>query len=427
MDYQRKFAEAVEALTLEGRYRVFADILRRRGKFPNAVHYTANGTRPITVWCSNDYLGMGQHPAVLSAMHEAIDKAGAGSGGTRNISGTTHYHVELEAELAGLHGKEAALLFTSGYVSNEATLSTVVKLLKGAVIFSDEKNHASMIEGVRQGGGPKRIWRHNDLDHLESLLKDYDKDTPKIVAFESVYSMDGDIAPITAICDLAEKYNALTYLDEVHAVGMYGERGAGVAERDGVMHRVDIIEATLAKGFGLMGGYIVSTASCIDAIRSYSPGFIFTTSLAPVIVAGALASVRHLKSSQTERNLHQARAAALKEQLAAENLPVMHTPSHIVPVLVGDPAKCKALTDSLLERFAIYVQPINYPTVPRGTERIRLTPGPMHSREQMERLIFALRTLWDEMRLRTGTEWCQVWQGRIAVASQFDLAMAAGG
>ena len=426
MNYQGQFEEALGALTLEGRYRVFADILRHRGEFPSAVHHTPDGMRPITVWCSNDYLGMGQHPAVLSAMHEAIDRAGAGSGGTRNISGTTHYHVELERELADLHGKEAALLFTSGYISNEATLSTLVKLLKGAVIFSDEKNHASMIEGVRQGGGQKRIWRHNDLEHLESLLQEYEKDTPKIVAFESVYSMDGDISPIGAICDLAKKYNALTYLDEVHAVGMYGPRGAGVAERDGAMHRVDIIEATLAKGFGLMGGYIASTAACVDAIRSYAPGFIFTTSLAPVIVAGALASVRHLKTSQEERTLHQARAAALKERLAAENLPVMHTPSHIVPVLVGDPVRCKELTDALLGRFGIYVQPINYPTVPRGTERIRLTPGPIHTDEQMERLISALRTLWAEMGLRTGREWCQVWRGRIAVAGQFDLAVAAG-
>jgi 5-aminolevulinate synthase len=427
MDYQGKFEEALEALTLEGRYRVFADILRRRGEFPSAVHHTPEGTRPITVWCSNDYLGMGQHPAVLAAMHEALDKTGAGSGGTRNISGTTHYHVELEKELADLHGKEAALLFTSGYVSNEATLSTLVKLLKGAVIFSDEKNHASMIEGVRQGGGPKRIWRHNDLEHLEALLREYSLETPKIVAFESVYSMDGDISPINGICDLAKKYNALTYLDEVHAAGMYGPRGGGVAERDGAMHRVDIIEATLAKGFGLMGGYIATSSACADAIRSYAPGFIFTTSLAPVIVAGALASVRHLKVSQVERDRHQARAAVLKERLAAEDLPVMHTPSHIVPVLVGDPVQCKALTDALLDRFGIYVQPINYPTVPRGTERIRLTPGPNHTDEQMDRLVFALRTLWDEMGLRSGQDWCQIWRGRIAIAGQFEVGVAAGG
>ncbi len=427
MDYQGKFTQALDSITIEGRYRVFADILRDRGQFPHAVHYTPDGEKPITVWCSNDYLAMGQHPKVLAAMHEAVDRAGAGSGGTRNISGTTHYHVELEAELADLHGKEAALLFTSGYVSNEATLSTLVKLLKGAVIFSDEKNHASMIEGVRQGGGPKRIWRHNDLAHLEGQLQEYSADVPKIIAFESVYSMDGDISPIGAICDLAKKYNALTYLDEVHAVGMYGPRGAGVAERDGVMHKVDIIEATLAKGFGLMGGYIATTAACVDAIRSYAPGFIFTTSLAPVIVAGALASVRHLKSSQTERGSHQARAAVLKDRLIAANMPVMHSPSHIVPVMVGDPVQCKELTDSLLNRFGIYVQPINYPTVPRGTERIRLTPGPMHSNQAMDKLVMALETLWDEMGLARGDVWCQKWRGRIAIAGQMDLVAAAGG
>ncbi len=427
MDYQGKFQEALDALSVEGRYRVFADILRRKGDFPNALHYTPDGARPITVWCSNDYLGMGQHPKVLEAMHQAIDTAGAGSGGTRNISGTTHYHVELEQELAGLHGKEAALLFTSGYVSNEATISTLVKLLKGAVIFSDEKNHNSMIEGVRQGGGPKRIWRHNDLEHLESLLKEYPEDTPKIVLFESVYSMDGDIAPINEICDLAKKYNALTYIDEVHAVGMYGPHGGGVCERDGAMHKVDIIEATLAKGFGLMGGYIASTKACIDAIRSYAAGFIFSTSLAPAIVAGALASVRHLKESQDERIRHQAAAALLKERLVREDLPVMHTPSHIVPVLVGDPVQCKALTDALMDRFGIYVQPINYPTVSRGTERIRLTPGPHHTSEQMDRLVFALRTLWTEMGLRGGREWCTVWQGKVAIATPFDLGVAAGG
>ncbi len=427
MDYQGKFAQALEALTSEGRYRVFADILRRRGEFPRAVHHTAEGTKPITVWCSNDYLGMGQHPKVLAAMHEAIDNCGAGSGGTRNISGTTHYHVELEKELAELHGKEAALLFTSGYVSNEATLSTLVKILKGAVIFSDEKNHASMIEGVRQGGGPKRIWRHNDLEHLESLLQEYGPEVPKIVAFESVYSMDGDISPISDICDLSKKYGALTYIDEVHAVGMYGPHGAGVAERDNAMHKIDIIEATMAKGFGLMGGYVASSRACVDAIRSYAPGFIFTTSLAPVICAGALASIRHLKTSQHEREQHQLRAAVLKERLALENLPVMHTPSHIVPVLVGDPVQCKALTDSMLDRFGIYVQPINYPTVPRGTERIRLTPGPMHTDQQMDHLVQTLRVMWDEMGLRSGYEWCQLWRGRIAVAGQLDLAAAAGG
>ncbi len=427
MDYQGKFQESLDALSVEGRYRVFADILRTKGEFPTALHHTPEGTRPITVWCSNDYLGMGQHPKVLQAMHTAIDTAGAGSGGTRNISGTTHYHVELEHELADLHGKEAALLFTSGYVSNEATISTLVKLLKGAVIFSDEKNHNSMIEGVRQGGGPKRIWRHNDLEHLESLLQEYGPETPKIVLFESVYSMDGDIAPIGEICDLAKKYNALTYIDEVHAVGMYGPRGAGVSERDGAMHKVDIIEATLAKGFGLMGGYIASTRACVDAIRSYAAGFIFSTSLAPAIVAGALASVRHLKESQEERIRHQARAALLKERLVREDLPVMHTPSHIVPVLVGDPVQCKELTDALMDRFGVYVQPINYPTVPRGTERIRLTPGPHHTDEQMDRLVFALRTLWTEMSLRGGKEWCGIWRGQVQIATPFDLGVASGG
>ncbi len=427
MDYQGKFQDALDALSAEGRYRVFADILRRKGEFPTAIHHTAEGTKPITVWCSNDYLGMGQHPKVLAAMHDAIDRVGAGSGGTRNISGTTHYHVELERELADLHGKEAALLFTSGYVSNEATISTLVKILKGAVIFSDEKNHNSMIEGVRQGGGPKRIWRHNDLEHLESLLQEYGPEVPKIVLFESVYSMDGDIAPIGEICDLAKKYGALTYIDEVHAVGMYGPRGAGVSERDGAMHKVDVIEATLAKGFGLMGGYIASSAKCVDAIRSYAAGFIFSTSLAPAIVAGALASVRHLKESQEERIRHQARAALLKERLVREDLPVMHTPSHIVPVLVGDPVQCKELTDALMDRFGVYVQPINYPTVPRGTERIRLTPGPHHTDEQMDRLVFALRTLWTEMGLRGGKEWCGIWRGQVQIATPFDLGVASGG
>jgi 5-aminolevulinate synthase len=427
MDYDRVFSAALNALTAEGRYRVFAEIQRQRGQFPRAMHHQPQGTSSITVWCSNDYLGMGQHPAVLAAMHEAIDNVGAGSGGTRNISGTTHYHVELEAELADLHGKEAALLFTSGYVSNEATLSTLVKILKGAVIFSDEKNHASMIAGIHHGRGPKRIWRHNDLGHLESLLREYEPGVPKIIAFESVYSMEGDIAPINDICDLARRYNALTYLDEVHAVGLYGPRGGGIAERDGAMAKVDIVEATLAKGFGLMGGYIASTAACVDAIRSYAPGFIFTTSLAPAIVAGALASVRHLKKSDAERTRQQERVAFLKNKLVAEDLPVMHAPSHIVPVIVGDPVQCKALTDALLERFGIYVQPINYPTVPRGTERIRLTPGPMHTDEQIDRLIFALRTLWTGMGLRTGQEWCRVWRGHISIAGQYDLAAAAGG
>lgn len=400
MDYKKQFADALKSIHDEGRYREFADIRRQCGNFPNAQHFGGGDNRVITVWCSNDYLCMGQNPVVLKAMHEAIDKAGAGSGGTRNISGTTHYHVELEEELADLHGKESALLFTSGYIANDASISTLVKLLPGCVIFSDEKNHASMIEGIRHGGGPKRIWRHNDVAHLEELLQEYDKDTPKLIAFESVYSMDGNISPIAEICDLAEKYNALTYLDEVHAVGMYGQRGGGVAERDGVMDRIDVIEGTLAKGFGLMGGYIAASADIVDAIRSYSSGFIFTTSLAPAIVAGAVASIRHLKKSQMERERQQERARTLKRRLREAGLPVMDNPSHIVPVMVGDPVLCKSLTDALMDRFSIYVQPINYPTVPRGTERIRLTPGPMHSDADMDHLIDALNVLWGEMGLR---------------------------
>jgi len=402
VQYLEKFTEALETLKQEGRYRVFADIGRVRGSFPAAQHFQADGAIDnITVWCSNDYLGMGQHPKVLKAMHEAIDRVGAGAGGTRNISGTTHYHVELEAELASLHGKDAALLFTSGYVANHATLSTLVRLLGDATVFSDAKNHASMIEGIRHGGGPKRIWRHNDLDDLERQLKSIPREAPKIIAFESVYSMDGDIAPIGEICDLAHRYNAFTYLDEVHAVGLYGPTGGGVAERDGVAHKVDIIEGTLAKGFGLMGGYIAASRECCDAIRSYAPGFIFTTSLAPAIVAGAIASIRHLKMSGLERERHQERARTLKRRLSSAGFPVMDNPSHIVPVLVGDPVLCKTLTDALLSRYGIYIQPINYPTVPRGTERLRLCPSPLHSDQDMDQLLGALATLWDELGLTT--------------------------
>jgi 5-aminolevulinate synthase len=386
--------QRLEALHREGRYRIFADLKRRRGFFPVADYFAATGSREVTVWCSNDYLGMGQHPAVLKAMHEAIDAVGSGSGGTRNISGTTHYHVELESELADLHGKEAALLFTSAYIANDATLSTLVKLVPGTVVFSDEKNHASMIEGIRRGQGEKHIFRHNDVADLEAKLKKVPKRTPKIIAFESVYSMDGHIAPIAAICDLAEKYGALTYLDEVHAVGVYGPRGGGIAERDGVMDLVDVINGTLAKGFGVMGGYIAGSRDLCDAIRSFASGFIFTTSLAPAIVAGALASIRHLKTSSLERAGHQEQVRTLKHSLKAKRLPVMDNPSHIVPVMVGCPIHCKAVTDALLRQYGIYVQPINYPTVPKGTERMRLTPSPAHSDEQMANLIHALGELW---------------------------------
>lgn len=394
MDYAKQFKAALDQIRREGRYRVFADVRRHRGDFPAADHITTGGVKPIVVWCSNDYLGMGQHPKVTAAMHEAIDMVGAGSGGTRNISGTTHYHVELERELADLHGKEQALLFTSAYVANEAALSTLQRLLPGTVIFSDEKNHASMIEGIRHGGGEKRIFRHNDVADLEAKLKQFPRNAPKIIAFESVYSMDGHIAPIAEICDLAEKYNALTYLDEVHAVGLYGPRGGGIAERDGVMHRVDVINGTLAKGYGVMGGYIAGSSDLCDAVRSFAPGFIFTTSLAPAIAAGALASIRHLKGSTVEREQHQERARTLKARLAEAGLPLFQNRSHIVPVLIGDPVHCKEVTDRLLDSYGIYAQPINYPTVPRGTERIRLTPGPQHSDEQMDALVAALGALW---------------------------------
>ncbi|WP_114954895.1 5-aminolevulinate synthase [Sphingosinicella terrae] len=401
MDYQRIFAEAIERLHAEGRYRVFIDILRNKGAFPNARCFAGhNGPKPITVWCSNDYLAMGQHPKVIEAMEEALHDVGAGSGGTRNISGNTHYHIDLEAELADLHGKEAALLFTSGYISNEAALSTIGKLLPGCIIFSDALNHASMIAGIRNSGCEKRVFRHNDLEHLEQLLAEAPDDAPKLIAFESVYSMDGDVAPIAAICDLADKYEALTYLDEVHAVGMYGARGGGISERDQVAHRLSIIEGTLGKAFGVMGGYISADKNIVDVVRSYAPGFIFTTSLSPVLVAGALASVRHLKQSSAERESQQASAAKLKAIFADANLPVMPSTTHIVPLLVGDPVKAKRISDILLAEYGVYVQPINYPTVPRGTERLRFTPGPAHDEAMMRELADALVEIWDRLEMR---------------------------
>jgi 5-aminolevulinate synthase len=398
--YISRFREALAGLRREGRYRVFADIVRRRGSYPQALYHSEQNARPITVWCSNDYLCMGQHPKVIAAMHEALETTGAGSGGTRNISGTTHYHVELERELADLHGKEAALIFTSGFVSNDTTLATLAKLLPGLIAFSDEQNHASMIEGIRHGGIEKRIFKHNDMADLEAQLRAADPAAPKLIAFESVYSMDGDFSPIEKICDLAEKYGAMTYLDEVHSVGLYGPRGAGVAARDGVMHRVDIIEGTLAKAFGVMGGYITASAELIDCIRSFAPGFIFTTSIAPVLAAGVLASVRHLKESNAEREKLQERAEKLKSLLREAGLPLMETISHIVPVFVGDAATCKSVSDTLLREHAIYVQPINFPTVPRGTERLRFTPSPMHTDAMMEQLVRALDQVWTSHQLK---------------------------
>lgn len=401
MNYDQVFDSAIERLHSEGRYRVFIDILRNKGSYPNARCFAGhNGPKPITVWCSNDYLAMGQHPKVIEAMEEALHNVGAGSGGTRNIGGNTHYHIQLEAELADLHGKDGALLFTSGYVSNDATLSTLAKILPGCVIFSDELNHASMIAGIRNSGAEKKVFRHNDVEHLEELLAEADPSVPKLIAFESVYSMDGDVAPIHAICDLAEKYNALTYIDEVHAVGMYGPRGGGITDRDDAAHRIDIIEGTLGKAFGVMGGYIAADTRIIDVIRSYAPGFIFTTSLSPVLVAGVLASVRHLKSSSVEREGQQASAAFLKKSMADAGLPVMPSTTHIVPLMVGDPVRAKKIADILLAEYGVYVQPINYPTVPRGTERLRFTPGPSHTEAMMTDLTAALVEIWQRMELQ---------------------------
>ncbi|MEA1941832.1 MAG: 5-aminolevulinate synthase [Pseudomonadota bacterium] len=404
MDYQSAFADAVRRVKAEGRYRVFADLLRRKGEFPVARWRSPGGdVRDVTVWCSNDYLGMGQVPCVVESMKQAIDDVGSGAGGTRNISGTTHYHVELERSLADLHRKDGALLFTSGYIANEATLSTLGKILPGLIMFSDELNHASMIEGVKGARCEKRIWRHNDIEHLEELLAAAPADAPKVIAFESVYSMDGDIGPIEAVCDLADKYNALTYLDEVHAVGLYGLRGAGIAERDGLMQRIDIIEGTLGKAFGVMGGYIAADGMICDAIRSMAPGFIFTTALPPALAAGARASVEYLKSAHHLREQHQERAATLKSRLNGAGFPVLETSvTHIVPVHVGDPVLCKRISDMLLDDYGIYVQPINYPTVPRGTERLRLTPTPLHTDAMFDTLIEALDDVWQRASEQTG-------------------------
>lgn len=401
VNYNAVFEKAIDRLHAEGRYRVFIDILRNKGSYPNARCFAGhNGPKNITVWCSNDYLCMGQHPDVIGAMERALHDVGAGSGGTRNIGGNTHYHVQLEQELADLHGKDGALLFTSGYVSNDATLSTLAKVLPGCIIYSDELNHASMIAGIRNAGCEKRVWRHNDLAHLEELLAADDPEAPKLIAFESVYSMDGDVAPIGAVCDLADKYNALTYCDEVHAVGMYGARGGGISERDAVADRVTIIEGTLGKAFGVMGGYIAADQNIIDVIRSYAPGFIFTTSLSPVLVAGVLAAVRHLKASSVERDAQQANAAMLKKLFADAGLPVMLSNTHIVPLMVGDPIKAKKISDILLAEYGVYVQPINYPTVPRGTERLRFTPGPQHDGGMMRNLTAALVEIWGRMEMQ---------------------------
>ena len=401
MDYNRFFASALDQLRHERRYRVFADLERIAGRFPHALWHAPHGASEVVIWCSNDYLGMAQHPKVIGAMVETTARMGTGAGGTRNIAGTNHPLVELERELADLHGKPAALLFTSGYVSNQTGIPTIARLLPNCLVLSDALNHNSMIEGVRQSNCEKQIWRHNDVSHLEELLKAADRERPKLIAFESLYSMDGDVAPVHAICDLAARYGAMTYCDEVHAVGMYGPRGGGICERDSAMHRVDVLEGTLAKAFGCLGGYIAGSAEMADAVRSYAPGFIFTTALPPAICAAATAAIRHLKTSSWERERHQDRAARVKAVLNAAGLPVMPSTTHIVPVLIGDAEKCKAASDMLLAEHGIYIQPINYPTVPRGMERLRITPSPYHDDALIDRLAEALTDVWDRLKLPT--------------------------
>lgn len=399
MDFEAFFEDKISELHEEGRYRVFADIKRQSGSFPKATRFVDGKTQDVTVWCSNDYLGMGQNPDVIRAMHDAIDECGTGAGGTRNISGTNHYHVLLENELADLHQKEGALIFTSGYVSNWAALGTLGANVPGAVIFSDELNHASMIEGIRHSRAEKRIWKHNDVADLDRKLSEFSSETPKIIVFESVYSMDGDIAPIREICDVADKHGAMTYLDEVHAVGLYGPRGAGIAEQEGLMDRVSVIEGTLGKAYGVMGGYITASTALCDFIRSYSSGFIFTTALPPALAAGATTSIAHLKSSDSERLAQRQQVAMLRDKLDAKGIPHMPNPSHIIPVMVGDAAKCKWISDLLLDNYGIYVQPINYPTVPKGTERLRFTPSPLHSEADIDFLVDALNDLWSQCAL----------------------------